>query len=198
MEEKGCPLLVIVTGPPCTGKTSLGQRLAEDLHLPFLNKDGIKELLFDRLGWKDRAWSRALSYATYDILYYLLESLLQSGSSLVVESNFKPANDNPRFKSLHARHRFYQLQVVCRAEPAVILQRCAARAASGERHPGHVDHLTLDEVRRSLEDGDYAALDIGGQVIDVDTTDFGNVDYLKLLTTVRLAVNNLVTRGIPQ
>ncbi|HSF79983.1 MAG TPA: AAA family ATPase [Anaerolineales bacterium] len=192
------PLLVIVTGPPCTGKTSLGQRLAEDLRLPFINKDGIKELLVERLGWKDRAWSRALSHASYDILYYLLENLLRSGSSLVVESNFKPANDNPRFNSLHARHRFYPLQVICRAEPAVVMQRCAARAASGERHPGHVDHLMPAEILRSLEDGDYAALDTGGRVIDVDTTDFGNVDYLKLLTTVRLAVNNLVTRGIPQ
>ncbi len=39
------PLLIIVTGPPCSGKITLGRRLAQELQLPFLYKDGIKEPL---------------------------------------------------------------------------------------------------------------------------------------------------------
>jgi len=54
------PLLIIISGPPGTGKTTLGKRMANELHLPFVNKDSIKELLFDHLGWHDRAWSRKL------------------------------------------------------------------------------------------------------------------------------------------
>jgi 2-phosphoglycerate kinase len=52
------PLLVIITGPPAAGKTTLGRQLAGALSLPFIHKDGIKEILFDVLGWRDRAWSR--------------------------------------------------------------------------------------------------------------------------------------------
>ncbi|MFZ4462043.1 MAG: AAA family ATPase [Patescibacteria group bacterium] len=42
-------LLIIITGLPCTGKTTLGRKLAEELRLPFVSKDDFKELLFDDL-----------------------------------------------------------------------------------------------------------------------------------------------------
>jgi shikimate kinase len=41
------PLLVIITGPACTGKTSLGRRLAEESGLPCFYKDGYKEMMYD-------------------------------------------------------------------------------------------------------------------------------------------------------
>ena len=67
-------LFIIVTGAPCTGKTSIALYLAEKFQLPVVYKDGIKERLFDRLGWKtDRQWSKLLSLASYDLLYYYKE-----------------------------------------------------------------------------------------------------------------------------
>jgi tRNA uridine 5-carbamoylmethylation protein Kti12 len=48
--------LVLVTGPPTSGKTTLARPLAHHLDLPLLGKDAIKEALFDTLGTGDRAW----------------------------------------------------------------------------------------------------------------------------------------------
>ncbi|HEX8858768.1 MAG TPA: AAA family ATPase [Actinomycetes bacterium] len=47
--------LVLVTGPPASGKTTLARPLAFSLGLPLLGKDTIKEALFDTLGNGDRS-----------------------------------------------------------------------------------------------------------------------------------------------
>ena len=46
--------LIIVTGAPGTGKTTLALDLSRRLGLPVLSRDDLKERLFDRIGWKDR------------------------------------------------------------------------------------------------------------------------------------------------
>ena len=86
MENMTKNLVIIISGPPCTGKTTVGKRLAETFNLPFINKDEIKELLFERLGWSDRSWSKLLSLVSYDLLFYFTESRLRAGNSLIVEN----------------------------------------------------------------------------------------------------------------
>ena len=58
--------LIIVTGPPASGKTGLARRFAADLRLPLICRDDFKEKLFDTLGWSDRAWSKRLGLLTWD------------------------------------------------------------------------------------------------------------------------------------
>ena len=66
------PLLIVVTGAPCAGKTTLARRIAETFRLPLIAKDDIKESLFDSLGWKDREWSKQLGL---NIKWIWLQSL---------------------------------------------------------------------------------------------------------------------------
>ena len=61
--------LIIVTGPVASGKTTLSQRLALDSRLPLLNRDHFKEIIFDGLGWSDRAWSQRVGATSYGLLY---------------------------------------------------------------------------------------------------------------------------------
>ncbi len=179
------PLVLIVTGPPCSGKTTLGKRLAAELRLPFFHKDGFKELLFERLGVGERLWSRRLSLASFDLLFYVLEAQLQAGGSLVIEGNFNAEADTPRFIALLEKYPFLPFQVVCRARGETLLQRFRARAASGERHPGHLDHLLADELRQALLRGATPPLDLPGQRVEIDTTDFDAIDYPDLLSTLK-------------
>lgn len=184
------PILLIVTGPPCAGKTTLGKRIARELGWPLINKDGIKEALFDTLGWQDRAWSKKLGYASYTVLFYVVEAQLAAGCSVVVESNFRVEFDSERFQALARCHPFRAVQILCHAAPETLLQRFAQRTASGERHPGHVDHLYYEEFVASLAQYTYTPLVLDGPVLAVDTTDFEKLDYAEIWAAVKTAFSN--------
>jgi predicted kinase len=183
-------LLIIITGAPGTGKTSLGNRLAAAFGMPFVHKDGIKETLFDSLGWKDRAWSRKLGTAAMDLLFYFVEIQLGAGRSFIVESNFYPEFDTLRFAALQKRYSFVPFQILCRTDARVLGQRYQRRATSGERHPGHVDQVLVEELDPVAIQRRHSALEIGGRVLPVDTTDFKVLDYGSLVQAVALAASD--------
>lgn len=182
------PLLIIVSGPPCAGKTALGRRLVKALRLPFINKDGIKESLFETLGWKDRAWSQQLGRASSELLWYFAEAQLAAARSLIIESNFDPTFATSRLLALKTKVDFEPFQVQCIAAGEMLFQRFKARAESGERHPGHVDRLNYAEFQSMLTHPRHYTLEIGGAGVEVDTTDFQQIDYERLIHTVRLSL----------
>jgi predicted kinase len=182
------PLLLLISGPPGAGKTSLGQRLAQDLPLPFFYKDGIKELLFDALGWSDRQWSRQLGGASMGVLWHILEQQLAGGCSLVAEGNFSLQMDAPKLEALRRRFVFRVLEVHCTAPSALLLERFFQRAKDGQRHPGHVEHLQREEIAANLAAGRWGPISSGEMVLMVETGDFARVDYAAILQRARAAL----------
>ncbi|MBN1202865.1 MAG: ATP-binding protein [Anaerolineae bacterium] len=183
------PVLLLVNGAPCTGKTTLATRLAGDLGWPLVYKDGIKERLFDALGWGDRDQSIRLSHASYALLYYFIECQLAAGRSLIAESNFVPRFDTDKLRRLQAQHPFHPLQVHCHTDRDVLIARFHARKDDGTRHPGHVDDLFFSALVENLDQHNYNPMDLDGPVLRVDTTDFDALDYEALLTDIRAAVH---------
>lgn len=178
------PLVLIVTGPPAGGKTTIARPLARALGLPFLSKDLFKESLFDSLGSSDREWSRRLGLASTRLLFRCAEALLEAGQSCALESNFYAQWDTTRLRDLQTRFECRFVQVVCFAETAVLVDRFTCRARSGDRHRGHADAFALDELIPRIVNERWDALDLDGPVIRVDTTrDLANVH--KLIRDIR-------------
>ena len=166
--------LIIVTGMPASGKTTLARGISKELSLPLIEKDSIKEKLFDSLGWSDREWSKKVSFATYDLMYYFMEQLLANNQSLVVESNFKPEFANKEIQKLSELYNFKVTQIVCSADRKVLYDRFLRRARSGNRHPGHVDAQNAEEWRDYFfnQENKVEALGIDSVVINIDNTHF--------------------------
>jgi len=155
------PLLVVVTGAPGSGKTTVARALAAELGRPLVAKDDIKEALFDALGTGDREWSRRLGRATYDVLFLVARRLLEAGASCVVESNFSNA------EPLRALPPARVVQILCVAPHDIVLERYAARM----RHPGHLDAEMLEELRQRLDADEWKPLAIDGELIEFDTSE---------------------------
>jgi predicted kinase len=172
------PLVLIVTGPPASGKSTLGEQLALRLGLPFLSKDLFKEILFDQLGWSDREWSRRLGGASMALLFRSAAALLEAGQSVALESNFYPAWDTPQLRRLADQFGCRFVQVVCTASGPTLVERYRRRIVTCERHPGHTDSEWLEEMLSRLLSERWNALDLEGPVISVDTEREAPVDAI--------------------
>jgi predicted kinase len=163
------PLVVVVTGPPAAGKTTVARGLASRLRLPLIAKDTIKEALFDGLGTGDLAWSQRLGEATYVVMLGLAEESIAAGASFVLEANFIRGGE-AGLAALPARF----VQVHCYAPLEVLLERYRAR----NRHPGHVDSQRIEALQQAVESGRHAPLDLPGETIQLDTTQPVDLDAL--------------------
>lgn len=180
------PLVVVVTGPPASGKSSIAQEIAEALPAPLLAKDAIKEALFDGLGTGEVEWSKKLGIATYGILYLMLEEEIRAGRSCVLEANFDHNEASAQLAALQLRRPFRALQIVCTADRESLLERFVERSDS--RHPGHIDDERLEDVEEAIDAGRWRALELDGETIELDTTDWASVDVDGLVERARRAL----------
>ena len=150
------------------------------MHVVVLEKDAIKETLFDTLGEDDREWSRMLGRAALALLHSLVESHLQARQSVVVESNFQRQYEGEWVAHMRQLYDAHVLELHCHADLETILFRVARRASTDERHSGHgPGYIAVREIRDSYDlYGPVTACD--GLVL-IDTTDFETVNYAAVI-----------------
>jgi predicted kinase len=190
MSRDAAPLLVIVSGPPASGKTTIGERLAGVLDLPLLTKDGIKELLADSLEVEGIEWSKKLGAASFELLFDLANRLLSAGTSVIIEGNFDPELSTDRLASIVRNASAAVVQVICRADVDELVERYKRRDASGKRHAIHVDgdRVSDESFEMLLRRDSLPPLNIDGPIIEIDTTDGKTVDVTEIADEIRRSV----------
>ena len=159
------PFVVLVTGAPGSGKTTLGRRLADDLGCAFLSKDAIKERLADTHGLPHTvADSNRLGARAYAALFEEAR-VAASDEAVVVESNFRRGMAEPELAEMASA---VETRVVhCTTTRQLIEARYRARWA--DRHPAHLDGLRVDDVLRDLDAGTYEPLQLAVPTLLVQT-----------------------------
>jgi predicted kinase len=133
--------LLIVTGLPGTGKTTLARELAIRHRLPLISKDTIKEPLMDMLG--AQIASRTLSNASFAVLFAMAGELLKLGESLILEGNFRRGEHEPAVRAALPARDTHIVQILCRADEGERQAVLMRRSAGPGRHPGHRDASQL-------------------------------------------------------
>ena len=217
--------LLIVTGGPGTGKSTIAAHLAASFPwFTALSYDEIKEKEWDRFGFDNAEEKARLNAFSLEEFYLCLQKLMWEGKDILIEYPFNHRHRDRLWQLTHT-YGYNCVTVLLEADWRVIYDRFARRAgqhsAAGKRaegpgaarHPGHqTNHYHIEENALStapscdavpsfevfLDDVNAKIYDIRlGHTVRVDVTDFGAVSPEKTAAEIRrwLRVDNGAVGG---
>jgi hypothetical protein len=148
------------------------------LGLPLFSRDRLKEILLDELGVSDRAASRQIGRASYDLLFDIAASLVDASVGVIVESNFRRGLSELDIRPLVQRASAVLLH--CRTAHDETVRRYLNRATHEERHAGHFDDVAVADLVQDLAAGKYEPLDLDVPTLVIDTTDGYSPDLTQI------------------
>lgn len=178
------PFVLLVTGHPGAGKSTIGPRLAEELGAVCISRDEIHQIVFD--GWEPRHPATPQQYdltvngstfsegkVNWELFLWMIETVSQR-VAVVAESPFNSAMVRERFLRRSARWNVPVAEVALVGDAGVLMQRVHARATAPGAHVIKAK-FTVEGAERLLEHP-YAPVLDSDRVVLVDTTDLGAVD----------------------
>lgn len=153
------PALIVVSGPPGTGKTTLAHAIASTVGCPAICRDEIREGMV-HAGTPDRTMRRA-----YDAFFDTLGVLLRAGCTVVAEAAFQDRLWRPILSPLAG---LATIRIVrCATDSALARARVASRLAADPTRAAHDDREHLTRPR----DPHWTPIALDVPTLDVDTTD---------------------------
>ncbi len=152
--------LVVVSGAPGTGKSTIARELGASLRFPVLSLDMIKETLAEVLGLGDEDWSNRVGDAAAEVVFRLSAEFPDA----VAEGWWRRARRD------RARAEFAgAIEVFCHCDPGLARDRVLARIGHG-RHPINRDVINPAMAGAAFEQAaTVTPLGVGRALVEVDT-----------------------------
>jgi predicted kinase len=169
VSETPRPTLVVVSGPPRAGTTTLAHALAQAIPCPAICRDELKEGMVHAQGGEfEAAPGDPLTLRTFELFFDVLRVLLTAGVTVVAEAAFQDRLWRPGLELLG---ELAQLRIVqCNVDAAVGRERRrAADAAGGRAAHARIIGEEIEDWQRAY--ASFERVSILAPSIEVDTTD---------------------------
>lgn len=191
--------IILIAGMPASGKTTFAKRLSEELQIPMVSKDEIKEILFDTVGFHSREEKVALGIGSMDIMYLFAESLMRTNKLIILENNFENIS-KPKLQELINKYHYVPITVLFDGDIKTIYNRFIERDNSPTRHRGHVvnteypesinlnsvpPQIKFEDFKKTFEERGIRHFNISDDIIKIDTTNFDKVDYVDVINKIK-------------
>ena len=165
------PYLIVITGRPGAGKTTLSEEISRSWYMPLLSRDRLKEGYVHTMGKGHNALPEDANLTVTTAFFDMLEFMLDRGISVIAEAAFQHAVWEKFLTSLADKAQI--VVIICRVDGETALKRFLARGLSDEKR----EHFHGDKGVQTLKAGErtvvgsYNEPQLPYRTFYVDTTD---------------------------
>ena len=160
------PLLIVVTGRPASGKTTLAKILSQEIKCPLLSRDAFKEGYINTVKLNHAQLDNVVNLNIYETFFKAVDLLISNHISVIIEAAFQNKLWQPKLQPY--LNRVKMRIIICTIEPGLAKSRFTQRALNDAgREKFHGDSLTEDNI---FSANSYNPPELPAPTLEVDTT----------------------------
>ncbi|HVX48651.1 MAG TPA: AAA family ATPase [Chitinophagaceae bacterium] len=176
------PLLIVLTGRPASGKTTLAHLLTTKIQCPLISRDEMKEGYITTHGAGQSMQEDATALHIYKLFFEAVDLMVSNGVSVIAEAAFQDNLWKPKLLGL--QQKVHIKIIICAVPGEVAADRFAQRLLSDPRRQTfHADDLLKKTA--GLKTCFYQPVNIDAPLLTVDTTNGYNPGVDKIIRFIQ-------------